>query len=119
VGEEELAEAIGRLTADGAIDDPRFARRYAEDKRALAGWGSERIRGALAQRGLDQAQIEAAVAAEGEPDQVLRATELLDRRAAPVGTEADRARALSLLARRGYPLEVAYEAVRVRERRAA
>jgi hypothetical protein len=31
--------------------------------------------------------------------------------------ESSRARALSLLARRGFPLEVAYEAVRALERR--
>ena len=41
-----------RLIEAGALDDERFARRYAEDKRELRGWGPERIREALAARGV-------------------------------------------------------------------
>ena len=111
-----MAEVLLRLIEAGALDDERFARRYAEDKRALAGWGPERIREALAARGLSDPQIEAAVAGETAAEQVHRARELLDRRGAGVGTEQERARALALLARRGFELEVAYEAIRARER---
>lgn len=48
-----------------------------------------------------------------------RALTLLARDGGAVGDEPARARALGLLARRGYPLEAAYEAVRRRERDAA
>jgi SOS response regulatory protein OraA/RecX len=60
--------------------------------------------------------VEAVVASEDEADQLGRAVELLLERQSAVSTERERARALSLLARRGFPLEVAYEAVRERER---
>ena len=118
VGEDELAEVIGRLIEAGALDDERFALRFAEDKRELAGWGPERIRDALSTRGLDPALVEEAASAEAVADQVRRAQELLARRGADIADEQGRARALALLARRGFPLEVAYEAVRARERAA-
>jgi regulatory protein len=118
VGEAELAEAIERLVEAGAIDDEHFAFRYAEDKRALARWGPDRIREALSTRGIAPDLIEAAIAAEDASEEVARAEELLAERAAEVDTDQGRARALALLARRGYPLEVAYEAVRARERAA-
>ena len=43
---------IERLTEAGGIDDARFARLFAEDKRALRGWGPERIEEALRARGV-------------------------------------------------------------------
>ena len=47
-GDREVDAAIARLVEAGELDDERFARSYAEDKRALRGWGSERIREGLA-----------------------------------------------------------------------
>ena len=47
-----------------ALDDARFAARFAEDKRELAGWGAERIREALVARGIESADVEAALAAD-------------------------------------------------------
>jgi regulatory protein len=117
--EDEVAGAIERLIAIGELDDERFARRYAEDKRELRGWGAERIREALARRGIDRDAIDAALHAESRFDEVDRAAGLLAGRGSPLGTEAERARALAFLARRGYELEVAYEAVRRCEREAA
>ena len=107
---------LGRLVEAEALDDRRFARRFAEDKRELRSWGPERIAEALRARGVEEAAIEGALADEG-PDEVLgRATELLERSGAAVDDDASRARALALLARRGFDLEIAYEAVRARER---
>lgn len=112
VGEAASAAAVARLVAVGELDDERFARRYAEDKRELRGWGPERIREALARRGI--APEVAAAAAGGEPaaDQAARAARLLERRGEVLGDERARARALAFLARRGFDYEVAYEAVR-------
>jgi regulatory protein len=115
VAEEEVAEAIERLIELEELDDERFARRYAEDKRDLSGWGAERIREALMQRGIDRDLIEAALESESRLDQVDRAAALLAGRGAALDTEPERARALAFLARRGYELEVAYEAIRRRE----
>jgi regulatory protein len=116
VEEAEIAEMIALLAEAGAIDDASFARRYAEDKRQLAGWGPDRIAKALEARGVDRAHIEAALAGEDESSQLERAIALLGDRGMPCGGERDRERALRLLVRRGYALELAYEAVRGAER---
>ncbi len=115
----EVEEAINRLVESGAIDDERFAMRFAEDKRELSGWGPDRIREALAKRNLDRALIDAALAGDGRETQLDRAIELLERRGDPPLDDRSRSRALAFLARRGYEAELAYEAVRGAERRAA
>jgi regulatory protein len=115
----EVEAAIERLTAIGELDDERFARRYAEDKRELRGWGADRIREALARRGLEPELIEAALGPESHDSQLERAIALLERRGEAPTDEASRARALAFLARRGYGSELAYDAVRGFERRAA
>ena len=109
---QDVADALSRLAEAGELDDARFARRYAEDKRELRGWGPERIRAALEARGVPSALGEAALEADTHEAQVGRARELLEARARPLGTEADRARALGFLARRGYDYEIAHEAIR-------
>jgi regulatory protein len=112
----EVGAAIERLTAVGELDDERFARRYAEDKRELRGWGADRIREALAAKGLDRATVEAAVGNGSFAEELGRAVALLERRGKPAVDEPSRARALGFLARRGYDSELAYEAVRAFER---
>ncbi len=118
-GVGEIEDAVERLTVAGALDDERFAARFAADKRELAGWGPERIRLALGERGLDPSQIEAALDGDGRSDQLERAVELLDRRAERPVDERSRGRALAYLARRGYDSELAYDAVRAFEGGAA
>jgi regulatory protein len=115
----EVEAAVERLTALGELDDERFARRYAEDKRELRGWGADRIREALAAKGLDRATIDVALGAVTADEELTRAIELLVRRGEPAVDESSRSRALGFLARRGYESELAYEAVRAFERRAA
>jgi regulatory protein len=116
---DEVEAAIGRLIEAGALDDARFAHRYAEDKRELRGWGPERIRGALEARGVGAAEIDAALAVDDHEGQVERAVALLRRRSDSLDQEAGRARALAYLTRRGYDYELAYDAVRRCERKAA
>jgi regulatory protein len=116
---EEIEATITHLTEVGELDDERFARRYAEDKRDLRGWGAERIREALASRGIHPALVEAALEADSHGAQVGRASDLLARRGHPLAADSDRARALGYLTRRGYEYEVAYEAIRLAARRVA
>src|SRR4051794_41978619 len=85
----------------GAIDDASFARRYAEDKRSLAGWGPDRITRALESRGVDRSHIEAALAGEDSEAQLERAIGLLGDRGMSCADERGRGRALGLLVRRG------------------
>jgi regulatory protein len=116
VATEDVEATVAHLEELGELDDARFARRYAEDKRELAGWGAERIRGALLERSVPPEHIEAALAAEGTPRQVERAAALLIRRSESLESEAARARALGYLTRKGYSYEIAHEAIRAFER---
>jgi regulatory protein len=118
VEDPEVEEVIALLAEAGAIDDAGFARRYAEDKRLLAGWGPDRIVSALQGRGVARQHIESALGGDDESAQLERATALLLGRGMSCETERERERALGLLVRRGYPLELAYDAVRVAEREA-
>ena len=118
MGEAEIAAVVDRLIAEGGLDDARFAHRYAEDKRELAGWGPDRIRGSLLQRGVALEHVEAALEGEDQLAQIERATTLLTARGEPPTDDAERASAFAFLARRGFDSDVAYEAVR-RHRRAA
>jgi regulatory protein len=118
-GDGEVDATLARLVEAGELDDERFARRYAEDKRALRGWGSERIREGLASRGIAEPLIEAALEADSEVDELARAAALLASRNRPLADEPDRARALGFLTRRGYGYEIAHEAIRRATKRAA
>jgi regulatory protein len=109
---DEIAGAIERLLAAGALDDARFAHRYAADKRELRGWGPERIREALASRGIASELVEAVLDDDDRGDQVERAIQQLERRGGGLDSDRERARALAYLTRRGYDHDVAYEAVR-------
>jgi regulatory protein len=103
---------LDRLEEVGELDDARFARRYAEDKRELSGWGPERIRDALVSRGVAPMDVEDALDADSYDEQLERATELLERKGGDLDSDVARGRALGFLTRRGYEYEIAYEAVR-------
>ena len=112
---DELEEAVTRLIEIGELDDERFAGRYAEDKRELRGWGPDRIRESLVERGIDRSLAEAAADGEGPAEQAERAAALLAGRGVDLARDEGRRRALAYLARRGYESEVAYRAVRLAE----
>jgi regulatory protein len=112
---EEVEATISELIELEALDDERFARAFSEDKRALHGWGPERIAEGLAARGIGRDLIDRHCAGEGHDGQVARAAGLLEARGEALEDDRARARALGFLRRRGYPGEVAYEAIRLRE----
>jgi regulatory protein len=116
IAEEDVEQTLAQLEELGELDDARFAGRYAEDKRELAGWGAERIRGALLERGVAPEHIDAALAADGATEQTERAAALLVRRGQALESEGDRGRALGYLTRKGYPYEIAHDAIRSVER---
>jgi regulatory protein len=115
-----IDEVVEELHVQGYLDDARYAQRFAEDRRTLDGWGSERIERKLVSVGVSREDIAAAVAAQTGEDELAAALEVLRRRfRIPPETDRDRERALGLLVRRGYELEVAYDAVRALEREAS
>lgn len=109
---------IETLRNDGYVDDARYARLFAEDKRALEGWGADRIRGTLALRGIDRDLIDEAVAADGGANaEMERALEILRRRfPSPPRERRDRDRALAVLLRKGYDPDLALDALTVHAR---
>ena len=109
---EDRTAALDRLEEVGELDDSSFARRYAEDKRELSGWGPERIREALLARGVSLMDVEEALDADSYDEQLDRASELLERKGGDLDSDVARGRALGFLTRRGYEYEIAYEAVR-------
>ena len=110
-------EALAILQDQGLLDDVRFARLYAEDKRTLEQWGSERIRSSLLGRGIEPELVEEALDdGLAEPD-LERALEVLRRRfPEPPRERRDRERAFGVLVRKGYDVEVAVEALTVHSR---
>jgi regulatory protein len=109
--------ALGELERQGYLDDAGFARRFAEDRRRLDGWGADRIERRLATLGVEPELAATAAGAGGAQVEIAAAVEVLRRRCSgPPRTDRQRERALGLLARRGYELELAYAAVRAFER---
>jgi len=115
--DEAVGGALQRLSGDGLLDDAAFARSYMADKRGLSGWGNERIRRGLAELGVDQVLIDAALGAAGEGDgaELERALAALRRRRAepPQPPDAARRRAYQALLRRGFSTTVAAAAIRL------
>jgi regulatory protein len=104
---------VGELCEQGYLDDERFAQRFAEDRRRLDGWGAERIERRLLELGIAGDLVAAAVGCQDTNDELEAAIALLRRRfPEPPGTPRDCERALGVLVRKGYALELAHDAIR-------
>ena len=112
-GPEEIATVLAELVEGGWVDDASYAQRFAEDRRTLDGWGAERIARKLRDLGVDPDAVEAAVAAQPAEDERAAAAEMLRRRfPEPPEDPRDRNRALAMLVRKGYELELAHDVLR-------
>ena len=110
-------QAITELERLGFLDDARYAQRFAEDRRALDGWGTERIERRLLEVGVPAELVAAELGCRANSDELKAAVDVLRRRmATPPSDDRERERALGFLARRGYSLDLAYDAVRSFER---
>ncbi len=114
----QTAEAcLAQLTAQGYVDDGRYALMFVHDKRELEGWGSERIRRGLAERGIAGDRIETALAEHeaqwaGGESELDRALALVARRfPTPPRERRERDRALGMLIRKGFAPELALDAL--------
>ena len=115
-GREEIEETVGELVLSHALDDGRFARAFAADKRDLSGWGPERIGGELAKRGVSEELIAECCGTEDREQLIERASEALLERGDTLEDDRGRSRALGFLTRRGYEYEIAYDAIRAASR---
>lgn len=115
-----VEDVLRRLRELEYVDDERFARTYAEDRRSLDGWGGERIARGLREAGIPEELVASTLDARERDDELSGAIEVLDRKlGAPPADDRDREKALGLLVRRGYELDLAYDAIRAFERNAA
>ena len=113
VGEEAIEHAVAELAATGYLDDARYAERFVEDRVNLDGWGSERIERRLVELGVAREHISAALRGRDFGTELDAALALLRRRwREPPADARDRERALGFLVRKGYDLELAYDAIR-------
>jgi regulatory protein len=120
----DIADALIDACVDelchlGYLNDARFAERFSADRRTLDGWGNKRICTRLRALGVPEDLCEEAAGRDpdGELDAAL--AELHRRvRQAPTGPR-ERQKALGMLVRRGFELELAHDAVRRFEAEAA
>ena len=104
---------VAELREQGYLDDASYAQRFAEDRRRLDAWGADRIERKLLSLGIDRELIAAAVGEQDHAGELEAALEILGRRfPEPPRTPRERDRALGVLVRKGYDLELAYDALR-------
>jgi regulatory protein len=112
-----ITTTVAELSSQGYLDDARYARRFAEERRELDHWGAERIERRLLAAGVDPDLVAAALAQRASGDELAAAVALLRRRfPTPPADDRERNRALGVLVRKGYESELAHEAVRALER---
>jgi regulatory protein len=108
-----IDEVVGELIDQGYLDDASFAQRFAEDRRRLDGWGAERIERRLHALGIHPDALTSALGAQSHAEELEAAVALLRRRfPIPPSTPRDCERALGMLVRKGYELELAHDALR-------
>ncbi len=110
-------EELGRY---GFIDDARYARLFAEDKRRLQGWGGRRIRMQLSRDGIDREILDALFAddeaALNAPSELEAALELLRRKRPDLSDPKVKSRMAGMLARRGIASSTVFQALREHQR---
>lgn len=117
IDEPTIVAAVAELIEQGYLDDERFARRFAEDRRNLDDWGAERIEQRLRALGIARDLAAAATDTETLGSELEAAIALLQRRfPQPPADARQRNRALGLLIRRGYESELAHDAIRAHAR---
>jgi regulatory protein len=104
--------AIETLCKEGYLDDARYARLFAQDKRELEAWGTDRISRSLLERGIDRDIVVEALGPQASDGELSRAMSLLARKfPEPPQARRERDRALGLLMRKGYDSELALDAL--------
>jgi regulatory protein len=105
--------ALAQLAGDGYLDDARFARRFAEDRRLLEEWGADRIERRLLTLGVPAQLVREAIDVRDRGSELDAARVLLERRFPALDDDPhERRRAYGVLVRKGYDQELAWDAIR-------
>ena len=113
LGAELIDEALAIVIEQGYVNDERYARLLAEDRRNLDGWGAQRIRARLEDAGIAPELIEQTLAGSDHASELAAAAALLERRwRGALTNDRERQRAFAVLIRLGFDSEVAYDAIR-------
>jgi regulatory protein len=108
-----IEEALTQLEREGYLDDARFARQFAEDKRLLEEWGADRIERRLLTLGVPAGLAREAVTVRDRGGELDAAVALLARRFPALDDDPrERRRAYGVLVRKGYDQELAWDAIR-------
>lgn len=112
----DVAESVlGRFAEVGLIDDAAFARAWVESRHHSRGLARRVLAAELRQRGIPDGEVRSAVNLLGPQDELAAARRLVDKRAAATRGQPWPARArqlMGMLARKGYPADVAAQVVR-------
>jgi regulatory protein len=109
-----IGQALAHLEQEGYLDDARFARCFAEDRRLLDEWGANRVERRLLTLGVPAELARDAVAARDRSGELEAACALLRRRFPALGDDPrERQRACGVLVHKGYDHELAWDAIRV------
>jgi regulatory protein len=115
VPDDAAASVLERFAEVGLIDDAMFASTWVESRHAGRGLGRRALAAELSQRGVERANIQAAVDQLSPETELATARVLVERKlASTVGQPAEvRVRRLAgMLARKGYAYGLAYRVVR-------
>ena len=113
LGAPAIDAALAILSEQGYLDDARYARLLAEDRRKIDGWGAERIRARLQLAGIERELIEQVLAGHDMRSELAAARAVLEHRCrGRLGDDRERQRAFAILIRAGYDSDVAYDAIR-------
>jgi regulatory protein len=114
--EQVIGEAIAALTRWGLIDDAQFATQWVESRSRAHPEGIRKLRTELFQKGIAKDQIEAAVGAISEGDELGLARQALARKLRPLPEDKDARREewrrlAGFLQRRGFNWETTKKAL--------
>ena len=111
VADQVTAQVIARLQARGALDDTAYAHAYLTSRLASRGYGPQRLRRELQQRGIGRALVEEAVQQDLAVEEVLaaarrQAAKRWPRLAHATDRVVRRQKLWAFLCRRGFPAAI-------------
>lgn len=119
IDEDTIADVLGKFERAGLVDDASFAESWARSRHAGSGLARDALLAELRQRGVDTEVAADAVSEIDDESEEQRARELVRKKlrgagAPEAGDESMklRRRLVGMLARKGYPAELAYRVVR-------